>query len=274
LADIGILTLGEDAHGTLVDAAGLVVVADCGLTVTPCTRTQIVEPVTVTPQSTSPYYGEHRADDAFTPYPAAYAAKRRGVAVDDIARSLSSAALTVAAALDAAPECTAQDIADATGLTPGSVRAALRKLDAAGLIIVWRGRPCRYELHPDHAARLDDIRNKMSGYGRGLDIRRHNALARAAFADYALENAPPQEPRDINRLERYQLRNNARAVALDETLREMGFNPRARVAQRAATTKRETIQTVAQTIGKRKTTHHADHPQRNISGATRHTMSQ
>lgn len=256
LADIGIVTLGEDAHGTLVDAANLVVVADCGLTVTPCTRTQSVEPVTVTPQSTSPYYGEHRADDAFTPYPAAYAAKRRGVDVDDITRSLSSAALTVASVLVESPECTAQDISARCGLTPGSVRAALRKLDSAGLIIVWRGRPCRYELHPDHAARLDDIRGKMSGYGRGVDIRRHNALARAAFADYTLECAPPQETRAITRLERYQLRNNARAVALDETLREMGFNPRARVAQRAATTKRETIQTVAQTIGKRKTTHH------------------
>jgi DNA-binding MarR family transcriptional regulator len=117
------------------------------------------------------FWHDHRSDDAFVSYPYRAAMRRRTMPTV-LADSLGAAAALVWHMLVEHGELTRTKIGELSGMTPGSVATATRKLEAAGLLLVWqeggRKSPKSYLLHPDAERRLDERRPEMKSYGVGL----------------------------------------------------------------------------------------------------------
>lgn len=176
------------------------------------------------------YYADHRADDAYTAYPVRYAQPRRpGV---ELLPSMTGACLTVAAYLSANPVSTVDAICAGTGMRAGGVRRALGRLDELGLLLTWAGRPRRYELHPNHEDRLDDIRPTLSGYGRALTIRMANAAARSAWYDREARRRVKRDRGELDKLLGRRDRYLTAAYDWRSQLEALGINPAVRVVRR------------------------------------------
>ena len=172
---------------------------------------------------------EHLCDDAFASYPRVYAAKRRKCAPEDLLRGLGFNAGAVWGALAEGAEGT-QAIADAAALSPATVRAALRKMNEAGLVDVWatgEGNRKGYALAQDAGDLLDVVRPRMASYGRLALIMRRNALAQAAYAHRSAQALA--DPRAQARAQARQRDKDELAQVWGATLEAAGIDLLAKV---------------------------------------------
>lgn len=181
------------------------------------------------------FYSEHRADDAFTSYPYSFAIRRRE-APTVLADNLNSTALLVGHVLiNAAGPITCDEIAAASGLSPGAVAGALRKFKRLAMLVIWQERrraPAYYELHPNFEERLDELRPEMKSFGVGALRSYRNANARAAYAEDQLRRPTRKSLRQFNRLEKRRDEAEALAQVWAQTLAAAGIDPHAKVCDR------------------------------------------
>jgi DNA-binding transcriptional ArsR family regulator len=248
LRDAGLLEIVEDDNGALFDLSQM-----RSLTVPPFSTREHLQSGTLGDlNAADAYTPAHIADDVYVPvtYPRAIVRRAEG---GPLVRSLTSSALRVVATLALYPDATAGDLAALCGLSTNAVRGQLRALAQNGLILWEReGRTRVYTLRPDHEARLDELRPNMTGYGAGLILAAKNAEDRARWADYqAREAGRAGEREEEAHQEKRAARLRRRGAAAAADLAAAGIDPNA-TPDTPDPTPRDTIQTQAQTIGKRK----------------------
>jgi DNA-binding IscR family transcriptional regulator len=185
------------------------------------------ESVSVNSTSNDAFVTEHRIDDTFASYPYTYAIKRRN-APTVLLQSLGASALLLWPAL--ADGGTVTELAAARGLTVSCVRATLKRVNQAGLLVVWEGRAKSYELHPNAEELLEDRREHMTTAGIGqLRVARNHA-AIGTYAQQRLTGRMQLDPGHRARLEQRRETNDGLALTMYESLALQGINPHARVA--------------------------------------------
>lgn len=186
--------------------------------------------VGVTVGSYPDVYADNRTSDAFTSYPRTFAAKRRHMKPEDLLPSLGGSGLLVWRALYATQDAlSVAEIAEATGLSEAAVRAILKKFRANELVVVWKGRPQRYELHPAEEGKLEEQISHMTTYGVGKMREYRNHLARSDWYKEKLKKSASLDER--SRLEARRAKYDARAYETKTELEEAGFNLQRRLRE-------------------------------------------
>jgi hypothetical protein len=181
------------------------------------------------------FANEHLQDEAFVLYPRHFAVKMRPDA-EILPHGLSAAALLIAAVLSEYGELTRTAICQLTGLSQYTVGKMLRRMNDMGLLVVWQGKPYRYDLHPNFEEVLDDLRPLLPSYGIGAKRAKETARARAAFCDHQLEiDSRMPEDREKARLRARRDKYNKAELAYVAAMEDMGLNPWAKLVDRRDT---------------------------------------
>ncbi len=219
LAEAGVLGLSKtEQGGTVIDLSEIDF--ERGLT---ATQPHLVGDISVAVRPL-------RKHDAFTHCPASVAAARRGTEPGALVPGLGDTGWLVWRALDAAPDTlTLAELVEATGLGKYAVRSVLRKLKTNGLLVVWAGRPQRYELHPGGEYKLDEQTERMTTYGMGLMRRLCNEVARGDWCQWMLTSRRRLDDDERRQFLQRRVRHDQTVITLMDALEAMGIDPTAKV---------------------------------------------
>lgn len=214
------VTDDPEGYGKWVDLSDLL------RTVNPINLSPIVREVNSSQQFTD----NHLDDEAFVMYPRHLAVKMRPDAVI-LPYGLSAAALLVAAVLFEYGELTRSAICVLTGLSQYTVGKMLRRMDEMGLLVVWQGKPYRYELHPNFEEVLGELRPLLPSYE--ITKRREWVRAEASitFVNRQLNAPEAPEPRQEAKLLAKRDRAEARKVELAEAAATNGVDITIKLAE-------------------------------------------
>ncbi len=181
---------------------------------------------------TSTFAAQHTGDDAFAIYPYWYAVKRRGD-VAPLMGSLGPTGLELWESLEQGG--TVKEIAEASGFSVASVRNAIKKFAACGLLEVDEyDKEKAYVLVEKSEQVLDEVRPHMVTYHVGQLRIARNALATADLAALKLRQRKHMTPRDIMWWENLRDDKDRVATLILDQLAEQGFDGRMKVGKEKA----------------------------------------
>lgn len=234
LAAAGVIQRQKQPTGWLLSLSFVTMLAP-SLCVSDTPITTTVNTVSLT--HSEEWHENNLQNDLFVAVPYRYGIKRRTMPTV-LLQSLGAAALSVWRELLAAGEATAQELADATGLSADGVKRVLHKMVSASLVYVVRKAGKR---HADVWALVDDseeraaiILPETTGYGTGVRNAELADRLQASWIENKLDDAEqarregddtPEKAREIDKLKRAIVARRKRADLRAAQLEAMGVKP-------------------------------------------------
>lgn len=228
MAELGIVNKEDTEKGQTLDLSPLSSVKFV---------TEYIESGDTVTNLTTPFAARHTGDDAFAVYPYAYAVKRRG-GVSPLMTSLGATGLELWGHL--ADGGTIKEIAAASGYSIGSVRNAVKKFMACGLLD-YDEEDSTYVLKENAEEILDEVRPHMATYHVGQMRIARAASATANYAMLRLRRRKAMEPREVMWWENLRADKDKVAMLIFEQLEEQGFDGRMKVGKEKAVRRRTRI---------------------------------
>ena len=227
MADINIVTLTTQGKGQIVDFTPILL--DRSVTVSSY-KEEMEEGVTL---RSSEFWGRHTGDDAFKSYPYAYAVKRRMNDKSPLMTSLGAAGYLLWPRLEQGG--TLKELAEMSGLSVATVRAAVKKFLSCGLLEVDESdREKAYVLVANAEEKLDELRPHMvtAFVGQMRVARNHGETA--TYAAFKLRQRKKMEPRDVMWWENLRDDADRRAAVIFESLKTQGYDAAKKVGKEKA----------------------------------------